>query len=87
MPPVGFFLLPLAVLAIIVLAFFVNRRRDQTRKESLRRFALGRGFEFRDAEPSLAFHTHLFQKGGGKRLSNVLLRDGMEERTLLFDYR
>jgi hypothetical protein len=80
------FWIPVAVLVVIAAIFF-TRRQAKERTEALRHFARTRGFEFKDKDPSLAFHTHLFQQGGGKHLSNVLQRDGMEERTLLFDYR
>lgn len=80
-------LLAVAVLVLIVGAVVVTRKREAARAEALLHFARTRGFEYRDKDPAITFHTHLFQRGHSKRLFNILSRDDVDVRTLVFDYR
>ena len=78
-------IVPLALAAVGV-GFLIHRRNEQARREAIQHFARTRGFEFKEKDPSLTFRTHLFRKGHAKHATNVLSRDDVGVRTLVFDF-
>jgi hypothetical protein len=76
-----------SVVALAVLAFVLNRRREAARTEDVRRFARQRGFEYRDKVDRPPVQTRLFKEGRGRRVHNVLSREEIDAKTMLFDYR
>lgn len=78
-------IIPLALTALGV-GFFLHRRHEQARTEALKHFARTRGFEFKEKDASLTFRTHLFQQGHNRQVTNVLSRDDVGVKTLLFDF-
>jgi hypothetical protein len=75
-----------SVLAVVGVVFLLVRRYEQARTEAIRHFARTRGFEFREKDPSLTFGTHLFRQGHSKHVTNVLSREDVGAKTLVFDF-
>ncbi len=81
--------LALAGLAAVLVAavFLAQRRSDRERAEAMRRFALARGFEYREKPETPPPDTHLFKRGSGRRARNGLSRADAGGGLALFDWR
>jgi hypothetical protein len=91
MSPVFAFLIPIAILVVVVFFVLLQRRQERERTEALRRVAETAGLRF-EAEGDVGTlraqgELQIFTRGRHKRATNVLSGRLGDEDILVFDYQ